>query len=89
MIQAFNILQNIDRIGPSKFFAQAVYKGTRSHNMNLFKPQFQSELRKHAFSQRITDDWNSLSENIVASESLEILNERLDKPWSTRWISIE
>ncbi len=69
MIQAFKILQKIDRIDPRKFFTQAIYKGTRSHNMKLFKPHFEIELRKHAFSQIIIDDWNSLSENIVASES--------------------
>ncbi len=35
MIQAFKILYRID---PRKFFIQAIYKGTRSHNMELFKP---------------------------------------------------
>ncbi len=57
-------------------------------NVKLFKPHFESELRKHAFSQRIIDDWNSLSENIVASESLEIFKGRLDKHWSTQWLNI-
>ncbi len=65
-----------------------IYKGTRSHNMKLIKPQFESELRKHAFSQRIIDDWNSLSENILASESLEMFKGRLDKHWSTKWFKI-
>ncbi len=88
MIQAFKILQNMDRIDPRKFFTQAIYKGTRSHNTKLFKPHFETELRKHAFSQRIIDDWNSLSKNIVASESLEIFKGRLDKHWSTQRFNI-
>ncbi len=41
---------------PSNFFTQSKYKGTRHHNMKLFKPRFESELRKHAFSQRIIED---------------------------------
>ncbi len=88
MIQAFKILQKIGRIDPGKFFTQAIYKGTRSHNMKLFKLQFESELRKHAFSERIIDDWNSLSENIVASESLEMFKGKLDMHWSTKWFKI-
>ncbi len=59
--------------------------------MKLFKPQFEAELRKYAFSLRINDDWNSLIENIVTSKSLDIFKERLDKHWSTEWykLSIE
>ncbi len=61
MIQAYKILKKIDRIDPSKFFIQTKYKRTRSHSMKLFKPRFESELKRHAFSQRIIDDWNSLN----------------------------
>ncbi len=88
MIQAYKILKKIDRIDPSKCFIQTKYKGTRSHSMKLFKPQFESELRRHAFSQRIIDDWNSLTEKIVNSESLDIFKRRLDKHWGTEWFKI-
>ncbi len=73
----------MDTIDSNNFFTQAKYKGTRNHNMKLFKPQFESELRKHAFSQRIIEDWNSLTDNIVNSESLDIF-----KHWSTEWYKI-
>ncbi len=56
--------------------------------MKLFKPQFEAELRKHAFSQRIINDWNSLTENIVTSKSLDIFKERLDKHWNTEWYKL-
>ncbi len=39
--------------------------------------RFESNLRKHAFSQTIIGDWNSLTENIVNSESLDIWRGRL------------
>ncbi len=88
MIQAYKILKKIDRIDPSKFFIQTKYKGTRSHSMKLFKPRFESELRRHAFSQRIIDDWNSLTGKIVNSEPLDIFKGRLDKHWNTEWFKI-
>ncbi len=83
MIQAYKILKKIERIDPSNFFIQTKYKRTRSQSMKLFKPRFESELRRHAFSQRITDDWNSLTEKIVNSESLDIFKGRLDKHCNT------
>ncbi len=55
MIQAYKTFKKIDRIDPNKFFIQTKYKGTRSHSMKLFKPRFESELRRHAFSQRISN----------------------------------
>ncbi len=45
----------------------------KSHIMKLFKPRFESEFRKHPFSQEIIDDWNSLPPNIVISATLDIL----------------
>ncbi len=83
MIQAYKILKKIDRIDPTTFFTQTKYKGIWNHRMKLFKPRFKSELTKHAFSQGIIDDWNSLTENIVNSESLDIFKGRLDKLWRT------
>ncbi len=50
MIQAYKILKKIDRIDPSTFFTQTKYKETGSHSMKLLKPEFESELRRHAFS---------------------------------------
>ncbi len=56
--------------------------------MKLFKTPFESELRKYAFSQRIIDVWNFLTENIVSLETLDIFKGRLDKHWSTKWFKI-
>ncbi len=69
MIQTYKILKDIDRIDSNASFTEAKYKGTRSHSMKLFKRQFEAELRKHAFSQRIIDDWNSFSGTIQGSSN--------------------
>ncbi len=88
MIQTYTILKDIDKIDSNACFTQSKYKGTRSHSMKLFKPQFEVEVRKHALSQRIIDDWNSLTENMVTLKSLDIFQERLDKHWSTEWFNL-
>jgi ribonuclease P/MRP protein subunit RPP40 len=88
MIQTYKILQNIDRINPTTFFKMAEYTGTRGHSMKLFKQRSYSALRKHTFSQRIIDDWNSLTENIISSESVNCFKARLDKHWKTEWYKI-
>ncbi len=85
MIRTYKVLKKIDRIDPIKLFTQTKYKGTRSHSMKLFNLDLNLEVRKHAFSQRIIDDWNSLTENIVSSETLDSFKGRLDKHWSTEW----
>ncbi len=46
MIQTYNIFKDIDRINSTNCFTQAKYKGTRSYSMELFKSQFEAELRK-------------------------------------------
>ncbi|KAK2143516.1 hypothetical protein LSH36_834g00056 [Paralvinella palmiformis] len=39
------------------------------------------EIRKNVFSQRIVQDWNSLSEGTVAATTLNMFKSRLDKQW--------
>ena len=38
---------------------------TRGHNLKLYKNHCKSTLRKHSFSNRIVDTWNSLSYHIL------------------------
>ncbi len=56
--------------------------------MKLLKPRFESELRRHAYNQRIIIDWNSLTGNIANSESLDFVNLKLGKNWSTERFKI-
>ncbi len=58
MIQTYKIMHSID-------IMEFLYSGTINHGMKLFKFQFESEFRKHAFSQKIIHDRKSLTENIL------------------------
>ena len=62
------------------------YKGgstipTRGHSLKLFKPQILRDVRAHAFSQRIINDWNRLGANIVTAPSLSNFKQLYDKQY--------
>ena len=56
-------------------------RASRGHNWKIFKPQHTLDVRKHTFSVRIINDWNSLSAEVVNAESLNIFKNKLDKLW--------
>ena len=48
------------------------------------------EIRKNVFSQRIVQDWNSLSESIAATITLNVFKSRRDKQWqAVRYVASE
>ena len=81
MIQVYKIITEIDRIDQNHFFTPAVHQSTRGHPLKLFKKRARLEMRKHAFSMRIVDDWNSLPLDCVTADSLDIFKNCLDRFW--------
>ena len=63
----------------SLFFTLASTVPTRGHPLKLFKPQILRDVRAHAFSQRVINDWNRLEANIVTAPSLS--NQLYDKQY--------
>jgi hypothetical protein len=88
MIQVYKLLHDIDRVEKSIFFTMSLYTRTRGHSKKKFKGRCETTLRKHSFSQRIIDDWNSLTEDIVTAESINSFKAKLDKHWQTEWYKI-
>ena len=62
-------------------FEMARYGATRGHSFELHKHQSRLNLRKHIFSQRTVDVWNSLPDDVAIAPSLNILKHRLDYHW--------
>ena len=58
---------------PEKFFITTNDDQTRGHKFKIYKQHSKTNLRKHFSSQRIVDNWNSLSSNIVESPNVNIL----------------
>ena len=55
---------------------------TRGNSLKMVKQRFKKEIRKNQFSLKITNIWNSLSNDIVMAKNLNILKLRLDRMWS-------
>ena len=81
MLQVFMILNSLDRLDPQLFFRLSKQTRTRGHCQKLYKDHSRLELRKHVFSQRIINDWNSLPELVITSKSVNIFKSRLDSFW--------
>ena len=48
---------------------------TRGHPLKLFKPQLLRDVKSHAFSQQVINDWNKLDSDIVTTPTLSILKD--------------
>ena len=89
LIEVFKILNGIDNCDKSQLFHTQPLQRTRGHSQNLFKRQFRLDLRKHFFSQRVIDDWNNLSENVISSDSINQFKSRLNKLWKDKQTKFE
>ena len=87
MIQVYKILHNIDRLDKEELFSLCERTG-RGHSLKLLKKRYEKDTRKYAFSQRVTNEWNSLTEEIVTANSLNAFKSKLDKFWKSKWYQI-
>ena len=84
MVEVFKIMNGIDKSDKDELFTIQSEARTRGHTKKLFKRQLRLDLRKHFFSQRVVDEWNSLSEEIVTSETINQFKARLNKFWKEK-----
>jgi hypothetical protein len=56
---------------------------TRGHSMKLEKRYCNLDIKRHSFSQRVINSWNSLTEEIVSAPTLNCFKARLDRHWSS------
>ena len=77
LIEVFKIFSGLDNLNPEDFFALS-NANTRGHSLKLFKGHFQSDLGKYKFSNRVIDEWNRLSDDIIRSSSLNMFKTKLD-----------
>ena len=54
---------------------------TRGHSLKLAKNRSRLDIRKHFFTNRVVEDWNSLPESVVTAQNVKIFENRLDKLW--------
>ena len=83
IIQAFKIIKGIDRLNPDLFFQEHSTVKTRGHQFKISKQFSKTSLRQNVFSQRIINDWNSLPEHVVLSETVNGFKSAIDRFWQS------
>ena len=81
LIQVYKIMHGIDKIDKDKLFTLSRYRATRGHSLKLYKKRTRLKVRANSFSNRVVDNWNSLTEDIVNVPSLNAFKSRLNRFW--------
>ena len=85
------MLNGIDDIDWRKFFRLSrecinVNVETRGHSLKLEKCFVRTSLYASSFSNRVVNDWNNLTDEVVSAPSLGIFKSRLDDLMTARGI---
>ena len=70
MICVYSLLNNIHDLDYSLFLTLADATSTRGYPFKIFKQQLLRDVRTHAFSKQIINNWNKLETSIVTAPSL-------------------
>ena len=81
MIQVYNISSGVRDSNSVIKFNMSNISNTRGNKFKMQLTHIHYNLRKHFFSNRIIDVWNSLPNDIVSADSTNIFKNRLDKFW--------
>ena len=84
IIQVFNIISGMYDNNAVVKFNMSHVSNTRGNKYKLQLTHIHYNLRKHFFSNRIIEVWNSLPNDVVLAESTNIFKNRLDKFWANQ-----
>ena len=78
LIEVFKIVKGLDNLNLNNYFEVSTAV-TRGHTFELVKKGCHLDCRKFCFSFRIVNTWNSLSNDVIACDSVNSFKIRLDK----------
>ena len=87
LIGTFKILNENYKVDKDLFFVPDD-GGRRGHSRLLFKRRCRQDIKKIAFSNRIVDNWNSLSENCASCTALNNFKSNIRLHWDWKPDSI-
>ena len=79
MIEVFKWQKGYNKGDVDKILKVSGQARTRNNGFKLEKVRFRREIGRYWFSNRVVDDWNRLSREVVSAESLGSFKRRLDK----------
>jgi len=78
-LRVFKIVKGITKSHNKNWFQFANNNRTRGHRFKLVKNRSRLDIRKHFFSQRVVNDWNSLPEEVVEANTVNEFKNKYDK----------
>ncbi len=79
LLEVFKIMHGLERLAPSDFFVlRDSGHGTRGHKYMIYKMNCHLNARKYFFSQRVVDEWNSLPNKAVDTNSVNGFKNQID-----------
>ena len=79
MIQVYKIMHGINKVDKDRLLTMDPYVATRGHSQKILKKRFRLNIRANTFSNRVVDNWNSLTEDIVNAPSLNAFKSQLNR----------
>jgi len=70
------------------FFVLRNISITRGHNLKLFKPRCNLNVRKYSFAYQIIDIWNSLTSDIINANSISVFKQKLESVDFTPFVRV-
>jgi len=71
LIEVFMILKGHDDIGEDMLFVRST-SSLRGHPLKLQEKSVRLDIAKYSFSNRVVNEWNNLSKEVIASKSLAV-----------------
>ena len=78
LIQVFKILKGFVDVDCTNLFTLS-NTNLRGHSLKLYKPSVRLDCRKYFFTNRVVDEWNKLTEDIVSCNSVNSFKNKLDQ----------
>ena len=77
LIETFKIMKGFDKTSVS--FTTNTLSKLRGHSLKLFKHRFNCNIGKFSYVNRIVDEWNNLSEDVISCNTVNAFKNKLDR----------
>jgi len=84
MIEVYKLLNNHYYYETNKLLTLHEDSHTRGNQLKLLKKRTRLDIRKHSFSNRVVNIWNSLPNSVISAKTINTFENRLDRHWSNQ-----
>ena len=78
LIEVFKIMKGFDNVDYRDFFIVSANR-CRGHSMKIYKERFNTNIGKFMFSNRVVEEWNLLSEDVISANTVQVFKAKLDQ----------